>query len=83
MSPAVAPHPDVNIVQPLSAAVTPIPLRVGRGASETVTQIVLEAVWNLNSGVPVAANQVLNEWYSPQHVHHWADVEAGQPWVPG
>ncbi len=32
-APAVPPHPDVHLVQP--AAVAPIPLRVGGGASKT------------------------------------------------
>ena len=40
VAPAVAPHPDVHLVQP--AAVVPVPLRVGGGASKTL--IVLEAV---------------------------------------
>ncbi len=40
MAPAVAPHPDVHLVEP--AAVAPVPLRVGRGASKT--PIVLEAM---------------------------------------
>ncbi len=37
--PAVAPHPDVHLVEP--AAVAPLPLRVGGGASKA--RIVLEA----------------------------------------
>jgi hypothetical protein len=37
-APAVAPHPNVHLIEP--AAVAPVPLRVGRGASKT--QIVLE-----------------------------------------
>ncbi len=41
-APAVAPHPDVHLVE--SAAVAPIPPRVGGGASKT--PIVLEAVRN-------------------------------------
>ncbi len=41
-APAIAPHPDVHLVQP--TAVAPVPLRVGGGASKT--PIVLEAVWN-------------------------------------
>ncbi len=48
-APAVAPHPDVHLVEP--AAIAPIPLRVGGGASKT--PIVLEAV--RNHGVTVAA----------------------------
>jgi hypothetical protein len=40
--PAVAPHPDVPLIEP--AAVAPVPLRVGRGGSKT--PIVLEAVRN-------------------------------------
>ncbi len=39
-APAVAPHPDVHLVEP--AAVAPVPLRVGGGVSKTL--IVLEAV---------------------------------------
>ncbi len=42
---AVAPHPDVHLVEP--AAVARVPLRVGGGVSNT--PIVLEAVWD--SGV--------------------------------
>ncbi len=38
-APAVAPHPDVHLVEP--AALAPIPLRVGGGASKM--QIVLES----------------------------------------
>ena len=38
-APAVAPHPDVHLVEP--AAVAPVPLRVGGGVSKTT--IVLEA----------------------------------------
>ena len=70
-APAVAPHPDVHLVEP--AAVSPVPLRVGRGASKT--PIVLEAVWN--RGVTVAADETQNEGGSPQHVRHRANVEAG------
>ncbi len=33
-APAIAPHPDVHLVEP--AAVAPIPLRVGGGASKTL-----------------------------------------------
>ncbi len=40
--PAIAPHPDVHLVEP--AAVAPVPLRVGGGVSNT--PIVLEAVWD-------------------------------------
>ena len=70
-APAVAPHPDVHLVEP--AAVAPVPLRVGRGASKT--PIVLEAVWN--RGVTVAADETRNEGGTPQHVRHRANVEAG------
>ena len=76
-APAVAPHPDVDLVEP--AAVAPVPLRVGGGASKT--RIVLEAVWD--RGVTVAADEARNEGCSPQHVRHRADVEAGQTWVAG
>jgi hypothetical protein len=38
-APAVAPHPDVHLVEP--AAVAPVPLRVGGGVSKTL--IVLDA----------------------------------------
>ena len=54
-APAVAPHPDVHLVEP--AAVAPVPLRVGRGVSNT--PIVLEAVWD--SWVTVAADEARNE----------------------
>ena len=70
-APAVAPHPDVHLVEP--AAVAPVPLRVGRGTSKTL--IVLEAVWN--RGVTVAADEARNEGGAPQHVCNRADVEAG------
>ncbi len=73
-APAVAPHPDVHLVEP--AAVAPVPLRIGRGVSNTPTRIVLGAVWD--SGVIVAANEARNEAGVPQHVGHRADVEAGQ-----
>ncbi len=43
-APAVAPHPDVNLVQP--TAVAPVQLSVGKGASK--------------SGVTVASNETLN-----------------------
>ena len=76
-APAVAPHPDVHLVEP--AAVAPIPLRVGGGVSNT--PIVLEAVWD--GGVTVAADEARNEGGAPQHVGHWADVEAGQARVAG
>ena len=46
-APAVAPHPDVHLVEP--AAVSPVLLRVSGGVSNT--PIVLEAVWD--SGVTV------------------------------
>ncbi len=78
------PHPDVHLVEP--AAVAPVPLRVGRGASKTL--IVLEAVWNRGQrGVTVVAdetlNETLNEGGAPQHVRYRADVEAGQTLVAG
>ncbi len=52
-APAVAPHPDVHLIEP--AAVAPVPLRVGGGVSKT--RIVLEAV--RNSGVTVAADEAV------------------------
>ncbi len=55
MAPAVAPHPDVHLVEP--AAVAPVQLCVGGGASKA--RMVLEAVWN--RGVTVAADETLNE----------------------
>ncbi len=77
MAPAETPHPDVHLVEP--AAVAPVPLRVGGGASKTV--IVLEAVWN--RVVTVAADETRNEGGAPQHVRHMADVEAGQVLAAG
>ncbi len=62
-----------------SAAVAPVPLRVGGGTSKTL--IVLEAVWN--RGVTVASDETQNEGGQPQHVCHRADVEAGQALVAG
>ena len=76
-APAVAPHPDVHVIEP--AAVAPVPLRVSGGASKA--RIVLEPMWNC--GVTVAANEAQNEGRSPQHVCHRADVEAGQTRVAG
>ncbi len=76
-APAVAPHPDVHLVEP--AAVAPIPLRVGGGASKTL--IVLEAV--RNRGVTVASNETQNEGGAPRHVCDRTDVEAGQVLVAG
>ena len=60
-APAVAPHPDVHLVEP--AAVAPVPLRVGRGASKAL--IVLEPM--RNSGVTVASEsyEAWNEGSSP------------------
>jgi hypothetical protein len=52
---AVAPHPDVHLVEP--AAVAPVPLRVSGGVSNTL--IVLEAVWD--SGMTVATDEARNE----------------------
>ncbi len=72
VAPAVAPHPDVHLVEP--AAVALVPLRVGGGASKT--PIVLEGVWN--RGVTVAAYETWNEGGAPQHIRHRVDVEAGQ-----
>jgi hypothetical protein len=46
--PAVAPHPDVHLVEP--AVVAPVPLRVGGGLS--TTPIVLEAVWDSGGLLP-------------------------------
>ncbi len=77
MAPAVAPYPDVHIVEP--DAVAPVTLRVGRGAFKT--PIVLEAVWN--RGVTVAADETRNEGGAPQHVRHRANKEAGQMLVAG
>ncbi len=71
VAPAVAPHRDIHLVEP--AAVAPVPLRVGGGASKT--PIVLEAVWN--RGVTVAADETRNEGGAPQHVGHRANLEAG------
>jgi hypothetical protein len=56
-APAVAPHPDLHLVEP--AAVSPVPLRVGGGVTVSKTPIVLEAVWD--RGVLVAANEARNE----------------------
>ena len=75
--PAVAPHPDVHLVEP--AAVSLVPGRVGGGVSKT--PVVLEAVWD--SGVPIAADEARNEGSAPQHVCHWANIEAGQARVAG
>ncbi len=58
-APAVAPHPDVHLVEP--AAVAPVPLRVGRAVS--YTPVVLEAVWD--SGVTIAADEARNEGGGP------------------
>jgi hypothetical protein len=54
-APAVAPHPDVHLVEP--AAVAPVPLRVGGGAS--TTPLVPEEVWN--RGVTAAVDEARNE----------------------
>ncbi len=54
-APAVAPHPDVHLIEP--AAIAPVPLRVGGGVSKML--IVLEAVWD--RGVTVAADETRNE----------------------
>ncbi len=75
-APAVAPHPDVHLVEPQAAAIAPFLLHVGRGA--TKTPIVLEPVWN--RGATVAADETWNEGGAPQHM---ADVEAGQELVAG
>ncbi len=71
VAPAVAPHPDVHLIQP--AAVAPVPLRVGGGASKA--SMVLEAVWN--RGVTVAADETLNEGGEHVQVSNRANVEAG------
>ena len=76
-APAVAPHPDVHLVEP--AAVAPVPLRVGGGVSKTT--IVLEAVWD--RGVTVAADAARNERGAPQHVCRRANAKAGQARVAG
>jgi hypothetical protein len=75
-APAVAPHPDVHLVEP--AAVAPVPLCAGRVSN---TPIALEAVWD--SGLTVAADEARNKGSAPQHVGHRADVEAGQARVAG
>jgi hypothetical protein len=72
---AVSPNPDVHLVEP--AAVSPVPLRVGGGVSNT--SIVLEAVWD--NGVTVAADEARNDGGESQHVGRRADVEAGQALV--
>ena len=77
VAPAVAPHPDVHLVQP--AAVALVPLSVSGGASKA--SMVLEAVWN--RGVTVAADETQNEGGTPQHVRHRANVEAGKAQVAG
>ncbi len=64
-------RPDVHLVEP--AAVAPVPLRVGRGVSNTPT--VLEAVWD--SGLTVATDEARDEGGAPQHIGHQADVQAG------
>jgi hypothetical protein len=76
-TPAVAPHPDVHLVEP--AAVAPVLLCVSEGVSKT--PIVLEAVWD--NGVTVAADEALNEEGAPKHVGRRAVVEAGQVRVAG
>ena len=67
-APAVAPHPDVHLVEP--AAVAPVPLRIGGGVSKT--RIVLEAVWD--RGVTVASDEARNERGAHQHVCRRAKV---------
>jgi hypothetical protein len=57
--PAVAPHPDVHLVEP--AAVAPVPLSVGGGVYNA--PIVLEAVWD--NGGTVAADEARNEGERP------------------
>jgi hypothetical protein len=44
-APAIAPHPDVHLVEP--AAVVPVLLRVGGGASESKTLIVLHTILHM------------------------------------
>ncbi len=65
VTPAVAPHPDVHLVEP-AAVTAPVPLHVGRGASKA--RIVLEVMWN--SGVTVAADEAQNKGGVPQHFLH-------------
>jgi hypothetical protein len=48
VAPAVAPDPEVHLVNPV--AVAPAPLRVGGGVSNTL--IVLEAVWDSTVTLP-------------------------------
>jgi hypothetical protein len=76
-APAVAPHPDVHLIEP--AAIAPVLLHVGEGVSKKL--IVLEAVWD--RGVPVAADEAQNEGGVPQHVCHRANLEAGQARIAG
>ena len=76
-APAVAPHPDVHLVEP--ATVAPVALCICRGISKA--RIVPEAVWNCR--VTVAADEARNEGGAPKYVGHGADVEAGQAWVAG
>ena len=45
-APAVAPHPDVHLVEP--AAVAPVPLRVGRAVSNTPIVLVTVSVIHLH-----------------------------------
>ncbi len=54
-APAVAPHPDIHLVE--LAAVAPVPQRVGGGVSNT--PIVLGAVWD--SGLTVTADEARSE----------------------
>ena len=71
-APAVAPHPDVYLVEP--AAVAPVPLRVGGGVS--MTPIVLEAVWG--RGVPIAADEARRKHW----LHPHPEVEGLQSLYP-
>ncbi len=66
MAPAVAPHPDADLVQSAQAAVAPIQLCVGGGASKTLFKLQRRR----NSGATVAANEARNEGCTPQHVLH-------------
>ncbi len=76
-APAVAPHPDVHLVEP--AAVASVALCICSGTSKAWT--VPEAVWNCR--VTVAANEARNEGGAPKYVGHGADAEAGQALVAG
>jgi hypothetical protein len=76
-APAVAPHPDVHLVEP--ATVAPVALCICRGTS--TARIVPEAVWNCR--VTVAADEARTEGGALKYVGHGADAEAGQVRVAG